>query len=69
MYVAPIIRTSLGPRLIAPTPLVRVSLTRDELHTLIRAVERHADQAERDGCVAAAGRLARRAAVLRGLVR
>jgi hypothetical protein len=47
--------------------MVRVSLTPAELHTLIRAIERDAESAEREGQVAAADHLARRAATLRAI--
>jgi hypothetical protein len=47
--------------------MVRVSLTPAELHTLIRAIERDAELAEREGQVAAADHLALRAATLRAI--
>ena len=47
--------------------MVRVTLTPAELHTLIRAIERDAELAEREGQVTAANHLARRAATLRAI--
>lgn len=67
MHISPTIRTSFGKRSLPPRPMVRVSLTPAELHTLVRAIERDAESAERDGQVAAADYLARRAATLRAM--
>ena len=67
MHIVPTIRTSFGTRSLPPRPMVRVSLTPAELHTLIRAIERDAESAEREGQVTAANHLARRAATLRAI--
>jgi hypothetical protein len=67
MYIIPTIRTSLGTRSVPPRPMIRVSLTPAELNKLIRAIERDAESAEREGQMAAADHLARRAATLRAI--
>lgn len=67
MHIIPMIGTSLGKRLLPPRPMVRVNLTPSELHTLIRAIERDAESADREGQVTAANHLARRAATLRAI--
>lgn len=59
------IRTSFGPRLLPPAPMVRVSLTQRELHSLVRALNRDAHDAQQAGRFAEADRLATRAAALR----
>jgi hypothetical protein len=65
MHFAPTIKTSFGMRSLPPRPMLRVSLTAAELHTLIRAIERDAVAAEQEGQLAAADHLAWRAAALR----
>lgn len=57
--------TMFGPRAIPRRPMIRVSITPGELHSLIRVIEREAAEAERDGHVAAADLLFWRAAALR----
>ena len=52
-------------RSLPPRPMLRVSLTPAELHTLIRAIERDAVAAEQEGQIAAADHLFWRAAALR----
>lgn len=69
MRIAPTIRTSFGVRSLPPRPMLRVSLTPAELHTLIRTIERDAEAAEHEGQIAAADHLARRAAALREAAR
>jgi hypothetical protein len=69
MHLAPTIKTSFGLRSLPPRPMLRVSLTPAELHTLIRAIEREAEAAEQDGQIAAADHLAWRAAALREAAR
>ena len=59
------IRTSLGPRLLPPARMVRLSLTRRELDTLLRTLDRHAIAAEREGRFEEADKLATRVAALR----
>jgi hypothetical protein len=59
------IRTTFGPRLLPPPPTVRVSLTQRELHSLIRVLDRDAQDAQRAGRCAEADKLATRAAALR----
>lgn len=50
-------------------PMISVTLTQSELHTLSRAIERDAREAERDGHLRAAETLFWRAAALREAVR
>ena len=69
MFVNSTISTSFGPRQLPPRPMIRVSLTCRELDTLVRALDRDAVQAQQDGRVAEADRLALRAAMLRNAVR
>ena len=49
VHIVPTIKTSFGLRSLPPRPMLRVSLTPAELHTLIRAIERDAEAAEQDG--------------------
>ena len=65
MYIQSSIRTAFGRRQLPPPPMVRVSLTRRELDSLIHALDRDAMQAERDGRFAEADSLAVRAVMLR----
>ena len=69
VHIVPTIKTSFGRRSLPPRPMLRVSLTPAELHTLIRAIERDAEAAEQDGRTAAADHLAWRAAALREAAR
>lgn len=64
-HVPRTLRTSLGPRFLPLSPMVRVSLTRDELHHVVRGVERQRDECAAAGQHDAAERLAWRAAALR----
>ena len=61
------IRTSLGPRLLTPSPSLR--LTRRELDSLIRGIDRDAVEAQEAGRFEEADRLAVRAAILRDAAR
>lgn len=65
MRISSTFPTMFGPRAIPRRPMIRVSLTPAEVHTLIRAIEREAAEAERDGHVSAADLLYWRAAALR----
>jgi hypothetical protein len=69
MHIHSTIQTAFGPRLLPPAPMVRVNLTRYELDALIRILDRDAVQAQQDGRVAEADRLAVRAGMLRHIAR
>lgn len=69
MFTPHTIRTSHGPRWLPLPAMVRVSLTPSELHTLARAVEREAREAEAAGQHDVATRLDWRAASLREAAR
>ena len=69
MHLPATLRTSFGPRSLQRPPMVRVSLTPTELHTLVRAIERAAISAESDGRQSAADTLEWRAAALREVAR
>lgn len=68
-YLPHTLRTSFGPRFLPLSPMVRVSLTRAELHHVIRGVERERAECEAAGQHDAAVRLAWRAAALREAAR
>jgi hypothetical protein len=61
----PTIRPALGPRLIEPPAMIRVSLTAGEISTLAAALARAAAEVEAAGDSASAERLGWRAAALR----
>ena len=63
------IRTSLGPRLLPPAPMIRLSLTRRELHALVRTLDRDAMEAQLAGRFAEADSLALRVVTLRNVAR
>ena len=65
MFIPSTIRTSFGPRAINHRPMLRVSLTVQELHLLAAQLDREAAQAEAQGAIATADTLAWRAAALR----
>lgn len=65
MHIQATFPTMYGPRAIPRRPMIRVTITPAELHSLIRTIEREATEAERDGHVAAADVLFWRAAALR----
>jgi hypothetical protein len=69
MYIHSSIRTAFGLRRLPSAPMVRVSLTRRELDSLIHALDRDAMHAELDGRFAEADSIAVRAIVLRDAVR
>ena len=62
MHIPSIIKTSFGPRALPRCPMVRVSLTRAELHVLIRAIERDTTSAEEEARLSAANSLSWRVA-------
>jgi hypothetical protein len=59
------IRTTFGPRLLAPPSIVRVSLTQRELHSLIHVLDRDAQDAQQARRFGDADKLATRVAALR----
>jgi hypothetical protein len=65
MHIPSTIRTPLGVRSLPSNPMLRVNLTQAELRTLIRAMERDAELAEREGRIASAEHLTRRTIALR----
>jgi len=69
MYIPSTVRTSFGPRSLPRLPMVRVSLTPTELHTLVRSSERDAIAAEQEGRISTADGLSWRAAALREAAR
>ena len=69
MHIPSTIRTTFGPRALSHRPMIRVSLTPEELHRLILTVERAATEAERDGDMTAAHHLSWRAGALREVAR
>ena len=69
MHVPATIRTAFGPRALPRRPMLRVSVTPEELHTLTLALEREAAQAEREGDMGAADHLHWRTALLREAAR
>jgi hypothetical protein len=66
MRVPAMIRTSHGWSTLPRAALIPISITADELHMLVRQLEREAEEAQREGRFSAADRLAARAAGLRG---
>jgi hypothetical protein len=65
MHIPSTIRTSHGPRSLPMRPMLRVSLTRDELQHVITGLQREAAEHERDGRDDIAVRLHWRCADLR----
>lgn len=69
MHIPATIRLSTGPASLPRAPMVRVSLTINELFVLVRHIRREADALRIDGQDAAADRLDWRAAALREVLR
>jgi len=69
MHIHSSIRTSFGLRQLPPPPTVRVQLTHRELDALIRALDRDAIDAQNDGRLEEADKLATRIAGLRDVSR
>ena len=69
MHIPATLRTTYGPSFLPQRPCVRVTLTRQELHTLARQIARDADAARAEGRYDAASRLDWRVADLREAAR
>ena len=69
MHVPSTIRTAFGPRALPCRPMIRVTVTPEELHMLTLAIEREAIMAGREGDMAASNHLSWRACALREAAR
>lgn len=69
MHISHTIQTAYGPGSIGAQPMVPIRVTRNELHLLVRAIERAAAEAETEGRLTVSDRLAWRAAGLKEAAR